>query len=102
MGDNFFEFEGETGPTIAVAAGEEITIDLANDGLAIHNMHIAGTDNEYGDAICKSGEEEPCSDPALFQPGDTGSITFSFDEPGAFIFRCDFHPAEMIGTIEVQ
>lgn len=102
MGDNFFEFEGETGPTIAVAASEEITIDLTNGGLAIHNMHIAGTDNEFGVAICKAGEEEPCSDPDLFQSGDTGSITFSFDEPGTFIFRCDFHPAEMTGTIEVQ
>ena len=102
MGDNFFEFEGDTEPTIAIAAGEEITIDLTNDGLATHNMHIAGTDNEYGDSICKSGGEEPCSDPALFQAGDTGSITFSFDEPGTFIFRCDFHPAEMTGTIEVQ
>ncbi len=102
MGDNFFEFEGETGPTIAVAASEEITIDLTNGGLAIHNMHIAGTDNEFGVTICKSGEEEPCSDPDLFQAGDTGTITFSFDEPGTFIFRCDFHPAEMTGTIEVQ
>ena len=102
MGDNFFEFAGEAEPAIAVAAGEEITIDLTNDGLAIHNMHIAGTDNEFGDAICELGGEEPCSDPDLFQAGDTGSITFSFDEPGTFIFRCDFHPAEMIGTIEVQ
>ncbi len=102
LGDNFFEFEGETGPTIAVAAGEEITIDLTNGGLAIHNMHIAGTDNEFGVAICKSGEEEPCSDPELFLSGDTGSITFSFDEPGTFIFRCDFHPIEMTGTLEVQ
>jgi plastocyanin len=102
MGDNFFEFEGQQAPTISVASGEEITIDLSNDGLAIHNMHIAGTDNEYGIAICETGGDEPCSDPGLFSPGDTGAITFTFDEAGSFVFRCDFHPVDMIGEIEVQ
>ncbi len=102
MGDNFFELEGEREPTIIVAAGEEITIDLGNDGQAIHNLHIAGTDNEYGVNFCERGGEEPCSDPELFTSGDAGTITFSFDQPGTFIFRCDFHPIEMTGEIEVQ
>jgi hypothetical protein len=102
MGDNFFELEGGGDPTIVVAADEEITIDLSNDGLAIHNLHIAGTDNEYGVNFCELGGDEPCSDPELFSSGDTGTITFSFDQPGTFIFRCDFHPIEMTGEIQVQ
>ncbi len=102
MGDNFFELDGQLEPEIAVPLGEQTTIDLTNDGFAIHNLHIAGTDNEYGDAFCETGGDEPCSDPNLFAGGDTGDITFSFDEPGTFVFRCDFHPILMVGTITVQ
>ena len=102
MGDNFFELDGQREPDIAVPLGEQTTIDLTNDGSAVHNLHIAGADNEYGNAFCETGGDEPCSDPNLFAGGDTGSITFSFDDPGIFVFRCDFHPTEMTGTITVE
>jgi plastocyanin len=102
MGDNFFELDGQLEPDIAVPLGEQTTIDLTNDGFAIHNLHIAGTDNEYGIVFCETGGDEPCSDPALIAGAETGNITFSFDEPGTFVFRCDFHPILMIGTITVQ
>lgn len=102
MGDNFFQYQGERDPAIPAAAGEEVTLDLVNDGLAIHNMHIAGPDNDYGLGICEPGGEEPCSDPDSFDPGAEGTITFSFDEAGEYVFRCDFHPIEMIGTIVVE
>ncbi len=102
MGDNFFELDGQLEPDIAVPLGEQTTIDLTNDGFAIHNLHIAGTDNEYGIVFCETGGDEPCSDPALFAGGDTGDITFQFDETGTFVFRCDFHPVEMVGTFVVE
>ena len=102
MGDNFFELDGQREPDIAVPLGEQITIDLSNDGSAVHNLHIAGADNEYGEAFCETGGDEPCSDPNLFAGGDTGDITFSFDEPGTFVFRCDFHATLMTGTITVE
>ncbi len=102
MGDNFFELDGQLEPDIAVPLGEQISIDLTNDGFAVHNLHIAGTDNEYGIVFCETGGDEPCSDPNLFAGGDTGDITFQFDEPGTFIFRCDFHPILMVGTITVE
>jgi plastocyanin len=96
MGDNFFELAGERNPTIQVPVGEETTIDLENGGLAIHNMRIAGLDDSY------NTDDDFVSDPDLFAGGDTGFITFQFDEAGTFIYRCDFHPAEMVGEIEVQ
>ncbi len=102
MGDNFFVFEDEQSPTISVAVGEEVTISLTNDGLATHNMHIDGTDDQYDLPICDVGGEQPCSDPNTMVAGATGTITFQFDEPGTYFFRCDFHPIEMTGEIEVQ
>ncbi len=102
MGDNFFEFQGAREPTIEVSLGQEVTFELTNDGLAIHNMHIAGSDNEYGVSVCELGGDEPCSDPNIMAGGDTGTITFRFDQPGTLVFRCDFHPVEMVGTLIVQ
>ncbi len=96
MGDNFFTFGGERQPAVQVAAATETTIDLTNGGSAIHNMHIAGVDNEY------DTDDDFVSEPSLFRGGDTGSIAFQIDEPGTYDFRCDFHPTEMTGTLEVQ
>jgi plastocyanin len=35
-------------------------------------------------------------------PGDTGTMTFRFDELGTFDFRCDLHPNHMTGTLIVR
>ncbi len=101
QGDNFFQLDGQSPPTLQVAVGQEVTINLTNNGQAIHNMHVAGVDNTYEAAICEAGGDEACSDPAAMSPDDTGTITFTFDEAGTFDFRCDFHPVVMTGQILV-
>ena len=101
MGDNFFQLDGQQSPVLEVSVGQEVTIDLTNDGQAIHNMHVVGVDNTYDVSFCEVGGDAPCSDPALMAAGDEGTITFRFDEAGTFDFRCDFHPAVMTGQIVV-
>ena len=101
LGDNFFQLDGQQAPTLEVSVGQEVTIDLTNNGLAIHNMHIAGADDTYDVGFCEVGGDEPCSDPALMAAGDEATIVFTFDEAGTFDFRCDFHPAVMTGQIVV-
>ncbi len=92
MGDNFFEAN-----TFTVSPGQQLTFDLANDGQAIHNMRVDGGDGEY------DSDDDTVSDPDLFQAGDTGTLVWTApDESGEFIFRCDFHPIEMVGTITVE
>lgn len=95
MGDNFFEVDGATNPTLEVRTGESITFEIVNDGVAIHNMRIAGVDNAY------DSEDDFVSDPDFFIAGDEGTLTFTIDEPGTFNYRCDFHPIDMIGQISV-
>jgi plastocyanin len=91
MGDNFFDSN-----EVSVAAGAVVTFDLVNEGIAIHNMRIAGSDGEY------NTEDDTISDPELFTPGDTGTLEWTApDQAGEIIFRCDFHPIDMIGTITV-
>ncbi len=101
MGDNFFQLEDQSPPLLQVSVGQEVTINLTNDGQAIHNMHIDGTDETYGSSFCETGGEEPCSDPDVMPPGAEGQVTFQLDEPGTYFFRCDFHPTEMTGQIVV-
>ena len=101
LGDNFFEFEGQQEPTIPVAAGEEVTFELTNEGSAIHNMHVAGG-GEYDTDFCAPSDDNPCSDPQQIRSGGSGSIAILIEEPGTYDFRCDFHANQMTGTIEVQ
>jgi plastocyanin/heme-degrading monooxygenase HmoA len=92
MGDNFFDPKD-----IGVAAGAEVTFQLTNNGIAIHNMRIAGEDGEYNTG------DDTVSDPAIVSGG--GTATLDWTAPGGagdLIFRCDFHPIDMTGTIAVE
>ena len=92
MGDNFFEANEFT-----VAPGTAITFNLTNDGTAIHNMRVAGADNEF------NTDDDAVSDPDLFQAGDSGTLTWTApEEPGTYDFLCDFHTTDMTGTITVE
>jgi len=95
MIDDLFQIEDETNPTLEVGVGEAITFDIANDGVNIHNMRIAGIDNEY------DNDDDFVSDPDLFVGGAEGTLTFTIDEAGTFNYRCDFHPTTMLGLISV-
>ncbi len=99
MGDNFFR------PTdVTVAAGETVTFNIENQGAALHNMHVS-VDGEYADSVCETDGEAPCSDPNTVPGGQTAVLEWDVpaDAAGAQVpFRCDFHPAEMTGTITVQ
>lgn len=92
MGDNFFD------PTeFTVGAGATVTFNLTNDGIAIHNMRIGGEDNEY------NTDDDAVSDPELMTGGQTGTLVWTApSEPGEYIFQCDFHPTDMLGTITVE
>ena len=89
---NFFELNEFT-----VSPGQEVTFNITNDGVAIHNMRVDGGDGEY------DTDDDTVSDPDLFEAGDTGTLVWTApDEAGEIIFRCDFHPLEMVGTISVK
>ncbi len=99
MGDNFFDPND-----ITVAAGDAVTFNVTNGGVAIHNMHIAQPDGSYSGGNCEVGGEDPCSDPDIVRGGESAVLAWDVpDTPGTTIpFRCDFHPVEMTGTLTVQ
>lgn len=99
MGDNFFAFGGEQAPTIEVGANADVTLPIENSGTALHNVHVAAS-GSYDAAFCTTDGEAPCSDPARIPGGESGTLTFNL-APGTYDFRCDFHPNDMTGTLEV-
>ena len=69
MGDNYFQLDGQRSPLVLeVAVGQEVTINLVNNGQAVHNMHVAGVDNTYDVDFCEVGADEPCLTPATWCP----------------------------------
>ena len=92
MGDNFYRPDEFT-----VRAGQKITIRLQNDGIAVHNMRVAGEDDKY------NTDDDSVSDPALISPGDTGTLEWTApDKAGEFKLRCEFHPTDSTGIIKVE
>jgi len=91
--DNSFEPKDLT-----VKAGASVTFELKNEGVAVHNMRIAGPDGKY------NTDDDAASDPNIIQGGGTGTVTWTAPaQAGQIQFQCDFHVAVgMIGTITVQ
>lgn len=87
MGDNLFRANDLT-----VSAGQPLTISLKNDGRFVHNLRLAGADGQYDTS------DDLVSEPDVMKSGDEGSLTVSL-ERGLYVFRCDFHPIEMVGQI---
>jgi hypothetical protein len=97
--DSYFEYEGRRDPVIVVEAGEPALFYVNNWGRSVHNLHLAALGIEYISTVCGDNpERDPCTDPPIIPPGDTGRITLKLP-PGRFEFRCDFHPEIMTGTI---
>jgi plastocyanin len=92
MGDNFFKPDEFT-----VKAGRKLTIRLKNDGIAVHNMRVAGADGKY------NTDDDALSDPDLLSPGDTGTLEWTApDKAGEIKLRCEFHPTDSTGIIKVE
>src|SRR3972149_4147236 len=79
VGDNFYkpnEFQ--------VQAGQRVTLNVTNEGQAVHTVRLAGPDNRY------ETEDDTQIDPEMIKPGTTVSLVWTApNENGAYNFRCD-------------
>ena len=92
MGDNFFEPN-----EFAVSDGSDVTFNVTNDGTALHNMRVAGADNEF------NTDDDAVSEEDLLSPGDSTVLSWTApEEPGEYKLQCDIHPQDMTGTITVE
>jgi plastocyanin len=102
LADNVIKFNGASNPAIPAKIGDN-TFTVKNTGAAVHNVHVDGTDENYGVAFCSptDGQSTGCTDPNRVPAGKTATLTFTITTPGTYHFRCDFHPTEMKGTFVV-
>jgi hypothetical protein len=96
LDDNVVLIQGDGGdnPTINVPSGK--TVSVHNEGRGLHNLHVS----PFEAAVCETDGPSPCTDPNRINAGDEATITFDLP-PGTYDYRCDFHTAEMFGTIVV-
>ncbi len=82
MTDNLFE------PTAVKAkVGQEIVFTAINQGAAVHNMIIEGTDFKSE---------------AMVNPGTSSTFNAVFTAPGVYRYVCAFHMPGMTGEITVE
>ena len=82
---------------ITMATGSDVSFEITNEGIAIHNMRIAGADGEY------NTDDDAASDPNLVTGGGTATLEWTApDSAGDIDFRCDFHATDMKGVITVE
>jgi plastocyanin len=87
---------GNTPNDYIVAVGSTLTLNFTNNGVAAHNVRVAGEDNEYNTG------DDAVSDPDLIIGGGKGKLTWKApSKAGEYIFRCDFH-TDLKGTITVK
>jgi plastocyanin len=80
---------------VTVAAGQEVTFNLTNDGTAPHNLRIVGPDGEFNTT------DDVVVDPEVMKPGDSAVLVWTApSKAGTIIFRCDFHLNT--GTITIK
>ncbi len=87
MKDNIFDPK-----TLTVPAGKSVEIEVKNDGAAIHNLHI----------LSEAKEGKDFSSAATVAPGASNKFTIKLTKTGTYVFQCDYHVPDMVGTITVQ
>ncbi|HTE85841.1 MAG TPA: cupredoxin domain-containing protein, partial [Dehalococcoidia bacterium] len=76
-----------------VPAGQAVTMAVSNQGNAIHNWHVT-------DAKDAAGKDVSTGDNGILG-GQSANLTFTITQAGTYRFQCDFHPADMLGTLFV-
>ena len=75
-----------------VPAGQQVTLTLRNDGIALHDWQLLNVRDPGGAAI-----KTP-----LLPAGQSATLRFTVATPGEYAYYCEVHPVEMRGTLTVQ
>jgi plastocyanin len=75
-------------------AGDSVTVAYTNDANVPHNIAFFDSEDASGTVIAQSE--------TITGPGARTEVTFvAPDTPGDYLFRCQLHPMQMVGTLTV-
>ena len=77
---------------LKVPLNETTTIEITNEGAALHNFRIAGADGEWN-------TDDDVATADFITGGDSASVEFTPTLAGTYTFRCDIHPDTQGGVI---
>lgn len=83
---------------LTAKAGQVVKIVMVNKGSVVHNLHVAGANNQYDDPDVP-GTDDWITTPQSVEAGAEGSLLLKIDKAGAYAFKCDFHPDQQKGTL---
>lgn len=95
LGDNYFQINNEQNPPLTAAPGQAINLTLHSTGSNPHNFRIDGPDGKM------STPDDIVSNPDQINAGQSATVAVNLPA-GTYNYHCDFHPADMKGTITVQ
>jgi plastocyanin/mono/diheme cytochrome c family protein len=93
--DNLFQVNGQQNPSFTAAANTAINVTLTSTGSNPHNFRIDGPDGKLNTT------DDIVSNPDQINAGQSGTVVVNLPA-GTYNYHCDFHPADMKGTITVQ
>jgi cytochrome c oxidase subunit 2 len=85
---------GYTTTTLEAPAGQPVTVTYTNDAAIPHNIAFYdGPDADSSQIVVSE---------TITGPGASTTVSFAAPtEPGAYLFRCELHPLQMVGTLDV-
>lgn len=85
---------GYTTTSLEASAGQPVTVTYTNDSKVPHNIAFYdGPDAESTQIVLSE---------TITGPGATTTVSFTAPaEPGEYLFRCELHPTQMVGTLTV-
>lgn len=90
---------------VSVRAGETVRFVVTNAGQTVHDFFV-GTEDEQMEHERSMGDMGHGDAEALtLDPGETGELTVTFDEPGEVLYGCHqpgHYAGGMVGTIVVE
>ena len=90
MIDNAYDPE-----TVEVSAGQPVTFVFTNDGEAVHEAYIGTAEDQEAHAEEMAAEDdgghhtdESDGEAVDVEPGDSGELTYTFEEAGEYLIGC--------------
>jgi cytochrome c oxidase subunit 2 len=85
---------GFTTTSLEAKAGQPVTVTYANEASIPHNIAFYDGPDAESTKIVQSE--------TITGPGATTTVSFTAPaEPGDYLFRCELHPLQMVGTLTV-